>query len=451
MNQHSSATSSVPPPSTNYSDIQTMMVLSALAATEGLHSESVQAQQGDIQTIINDQLSQLNMPWRVIWVGLTNDLANLSYIAQSTANSDVYAVAIRGTLPGNTIDRGEDMHVHQTVSLPFTVGGKSGTISEGAGATFTEVTGAVYAVAEAPLSGTTLEAALSKQVSSATSTPTIYVTGHSLGGAAATVLGLYLAAAVKWQNNTPIFQVYTFAAPTAGLDDFAGLFNTAFEGSSTTQNSAWRVYNVWDVVPAAWVKAQLDDVKSWYAWGPVATLDVRMAIGALEQLISSGLGSYLPYTQPGPNLRPYNQIPPNGEYPPQYDPSYMNSTTADFKGQAGFQHANNTYLSLLSGPSITPVPGAPTGVSLTVKSASEIDLTWTAPAESASSGPVNAYAVMRSTTEGSGYLLVTTLDASTLSYNDQGLDATTTYYYIIQATNALGASPASAEASATTA
>ena len=41
---------------------------------------------------------------------------------------------------------------------------------------------------------------------------TIYVTGHSLGGCATTTVALYLQAAL----TNHVFQVYTFAGPTAG-------------------------------------------------------------------------------------------------------------------------------------------------------------------------------------------------------------------------------------------
>jgi hypothetical protein len=430
---------------TAYSDVQTMMALAAVAATEGLRSDPVETQESYIQNAINGQLAALTLPWKLIWVGLTTDLANLLYIAQSTADSNVFAVSIRGTLPGDAIDKSEDGDVSSTVSLPFTINNQTGTVSAGSSQAFSEVTGAVYNASGSPLTGKNLKDALSQLVSSATATPTIYVTGHSLGGAVASMLGLYLATAVSWTKYQPVFQVYTFAAPTAGLKDFADLFDATFKSDSNTQNSAWRVYNVWDVVPTAWVEATLDAVKSWYSWGPVAGSIVQGAISKLEQDVQG-----ISYTQPSTNPVALNQIPPSSKYPPQYDSNHLQSTLSDFVAQVAFQHANNTYLALLGGPTVTPVPGAPTFLMGFPGLGPQINLRWTAPAQSASGGPVSSYKLLRSTTSGSGYSLIATLDASTTTYRDTGLAHNTTYYYVVQAINDSGASPASNEAAPTT-
>ena len=56
---------------------------------------------------------------------------------------------------------------------------------------------------------------------------TFYVTGHSLGGALATTVSLFLFAQT-WRAPIPIFAVYTFAAPTAGDQNFADWFKKQF-------------------------------------------------------------------------------------------------------------------------------------------------------------------------------------------------------------------------------
>jgi fibronectin type 3 domain-containing protein len=91
----------------------------------------------------------------------------------------------------------------------------------------------------------------------------------------------------------------------------------------------------------------------------------------------------------------------------------------------------------------TPVgtPLAPTGVTV-VGSGNSAVLNWNAP-----SGTIS-YNVLRSTTSGSGYSAVATGVTST-SYTNTSLTLNTAYYYVIQAVNALGTSPNSAEVTVT--
>lgn len=90
-------------------------------------------------------------------------------------------------------------------------------------------------------------------------------------------------------------------------------------------------------------------------------------------------------------------------------------------------------------------PTAPTGVTATSKSATEIDLAWTI-----ASGVT--YDVYRSTTSGftpsPSNMIASSL--SVASYSDLGLTASTTYYYVIEAVNSGGNSPASSQVSAMT-
>ena len=90
----------------------------------------------------------------------------------------------------------------------------------------------------------------------------------------------------------------------------------------------------------------------------------------------------------------------------------------------------------------TTAPSAPSGVTPSVASASEIDLTW-----SASTGAVS-YNIWRSTTSGAGFLKIGT--TQTTSFANTGLLADKTYYYVVTATGAGGTSPNSSQTSAET-
>ncbi len=98
--------------------------------------------------------------------------------------------------------------------------------------------------------------------------------------------------------------------------------------------------------------------------------------------------------------------------------------------------------------SVTPAattctpPAAPTGVSATAASQTQVNVSW-----SASSG-ATSYNVLRSTTSGGPYSSVGT--SATTSFSNTGLTCGTTYYYVVQASNGTCASGNSAQATATT-
>jgi fibronectin type 3 domain-containing protein len=91
-------------------------------------------------------------------------------------------------------------------------------------------------------------------------------------------------------------------------------------------------------------------------------------------------------------------------------------------------------------PVAPPPPAAPTGLTATAGNA-QVMLAWTA------STGATSYNVKRSTTNGSGYAQVGT--SATAAFTDSGLTNGTTYYYVVSAVNAAGASPNSSQASAT--
>jgi triacylglycerol lipase len=97
---------------------------------------------------------------------------------------------------------------------------------------------------------------------------TIWVTGHSLGGALA-VLGAYDI--LKNVNLGPVPQLYTFAGPRAGAPDFAGNFNAAIP-------VCYRIVNFMDVVPQVPVPPLYEHVgKETLVQGGFRPLDVAYA------------------------------------------------------------------------------------------------------------------------------------------------------------------------------
>ncbi|HYI09294.1 MAG TPA: hypothetical protein VEK57_09495 [Thermoanaerobaculia bacterium] len=94
---------------------------------------------------------------------------------------------------------------------------------------------------------------------------TIYVAGHSLGGALCEVLGMWLAdTRASWDpgRNATIVPM-SFAGPTPGNSRWVAHFDAAFRNSG-----AARVWNENDVVPHAWNKRLMQKLPNLYPGSP---------------------------------------------------------------------------------------------------------------------------------------------------------------------------------------
>ena len=91
-----------------------------------------------------------------------------------------------------------------------------------------------------------------------------------------------------------------------------------------------------------------------------------------------------------------------------------------------------------------PLPAAPTVLTATAVSNSQINLSWTAP-----SGTVTSYNIYRGIATGAEYSTPTATGVTGPTYSDASLTQGTTYYYKVAALNSTGQGPSSGEASAT--
>src|SRR5206468_5559385 len=90
-------------------------------------------------------------------------------------------------------------------------------------------------------------------------------------------------------------------------------------------------------------------------------------------------------------------------------------------------------------------PAAPSNLTATAVSTSEIDLSWTDNA----AGNETGFLISRST-DGTTFTQIGSVGAGVTSYKNTGLSASTKYYYEVRATNAAGNSAFSNIANATT-
>ncbi|MEY9906090.1 hypothetical protein ABIA35_002307 [Catenulispora sp. MAP12-49] len=335
-------------------DKATAMVLAAAASTGATTRPSGETQQQQCERIAAGIKLQLdaNAPgWEAAWLLMTPTNANLAYIAVDSASNQV-AVVLRGT-NANVTDTMEDLAVGTTVPFPASGATTTVSVSSGAMAAFTELVN-TEAAAVGGFAGGAMEQALVATLSSLPENATVFVIGHSLGGCIATMVTPYLVTQCtqnKWPKP-PSFGILTFAAPTAGLKDFADYFTDTLIGKSVLVQCEFFV-NVYDIVPQAW--ATLGNVLSdpnnpgsdnknppWYPKGTQVVGELADIVKIIETLPGNNT-----YYQPGPNnQQTLNLNPLYG----LWDEKLTANTLEDFMGQIAFQHDNATYLALLGSP-----------------------------------------------------------------------------------------------------
>ena len=105
--------------------------------------------------------------------------------------------------------------------------------------------------------------------------------------------------------------------------------------------------------------------------------------------------------------------------------------------------ASGTFWSIDEFNVMGTVPPAPTGLTATSTSSTQVNLAWNVTAGA------TGYNLKRSTTSGGIYTIIAT-NLSYLNYSDTGLLTGTAYYYVVSAVNSFGESTNSLEASAQT-
>jgi len=136
-------------------------------------------------------------------------------------------------------------------------------------------------------------------------------------------------------------------------------------------------------------------------------------------------GNYTTLTTTGANVTTYSAV------------GLSSSTTYYFRVSA-VNAAGNSSNASASASTLAPaptVPLAPSGLSATAISTSQIDLAWTD-----NSGDETGFKIERSTSANSNFTTLTTTNADVKSYSAVGLASGTTYYFRVSAVNAAGAS-----------
>ncbi|MBI5384526.1 MAG: fibronectin type III domain-containing protein, partial [Verrucomicrobia bacterium] len=152
---------------------------------------------------------------------------------------------------------------------------------------------------------------------------------------------------------------------------------------------------------------------------------------AVERAV--GTGSFVQIATLGANITSYA------------DTALSANTTFSYRVRAYNSAGNSAYSATATATTPNVPPAAPSGLTATAASASQINLAWTDNANNET-----GFALERSS-DNVTFTQIATVGANVTSYANTGLSASTTYYYRVRASNAAGNSAYSATASATTA
>lgn len=297
-----------------WSDSQVMMTLSGIA-------------------YYNDVRGQLKNPnyatandWSVVWGPVVDWYGNRAYVA-SRASSPKYAIAIRGTDTNlgwdALVNMYEDLNVIVQTPWKYFPGEQGAMVSLGAEKQFR------YLLSDATWDGLTLFSFIEKippQIP-------IAITGHSLGGNLAIVVGSFLSyvRGPRKDDSDLNTEVYSFAAPSPGNQAFAKAYNKRLPKS-------FRYWNARDIVPRAW--DHLSELYHIYDSLGIATPEwIQNAIWGMQVALDASQLYYNSYYQQsnGDGTKLTNDLLP---------------LTEDWLTEVIDQHAVNRYLGLLGAPPI---------------------------------------------------------------------------------------------------
>jgi hypothetical protein len=230
------------------------------------------AMQAHVTKVAQDILSQTTAligNWSAVWgpIVYAEDPTSNSVHADNTmglyynALDNLFVISIAGTNSNSTFGWfTEDFSVNSLVEWESITGVfNSGHISKG-----TSIGLNVLLSMKDANKNTFLEA-LSQYLTNNTipSGAEIAVAGHSLGGALAPTLALYLSDKKStWDpSNKLSISTYPTAGPTPGDKDFATYYEKQIKANKIAYNSK---YNAIDIVPHAWQSTDLATIPSFY-------------------------------------------------------------------------------------------------------------------------------------------------------------------------------------------
>ena len=293
----------------DYTAEQVAMTLAAIAYADEIIGTTVK------DLLANPKLATAGQ-WELVW-GPHKKETNQVYVVCNSVSGD-YVIAIRGTEPTDPFSWLLDFEA-DLETLPWDCGNSSAQISMGMVEIWKHIT-----------SMPDIGEKLGDFLGNLDGSPNVFVTGHSQGGATASMIALWV------QQSFPQLKVqpYTFAGETAGNEDFAKIYSHVFQNSQ-----GGRYINEYDVVPRGFENlASLPDLYSSQS----ITLPefAQQVLTKVEEKIA---GDH--YTQPmKPVVLPKSEIyPKNPDYEKQI-------SDLEYFEEMRLQHSHIRYLWSMDAP-----------------------------------------------------------------------------------------------------
>jgi hypothetical protein len=344
-------------PGYDLTESQEMMTLSGIA-----YAGEISNDYETIRKAIEQELGAakvLGGNFKLVWLGISPDWANLMYMVRDRRAAARFAVVVRGTDWDFLTDWKEDFDVIATHDWPTaSPPNPSIYVAQGAWDGLQALVAATSNVFNMTPPGITMPTPLLELLGAEALGSTyqtdvdIYVTGHSLGGAMATVVGLWLADTTsQWvlRPHKVNFKSYTYASPTVGNQDFVTYYNGR-TANPQVQWQAFRLYNEQDAIPFAY--ANLTGIPGN---GMPFTLELGveliLALGVINVELAKAQVSYVQVeSTSGGTARGLSNDPPSPQWPPPCNASLAGWD--DLACWVGYEHDHNTYLFLLGAPTI---------------------------------------------------------------------------------------------------
>ena len=310
--------------------------MSAFAEGSAAELQRVMAEKLDLMFQLHD-LQDLIGHWEVVWgpaifQAHKSDVADNTMFIARCLDEPKLVISIAGTNPYSWFNwLIEDLPVRRKEAWPTFDGGPpqlEPKISQGTG-------NGLRVLQRMKVDGKTVVDFLQSYLTTQTEPLEIIVTGHSLGGALSPAMAVYLADTQSiWDSEGRAkVALMPIAGPTPGNVDFATY------GEKKLNGRIERIWNQKDIVPHAWDKELMKELRTLYEPTIKPSWLTRFVIFLTRRAANrSDYGHLQPDAVPLPG-----EVVPTSEAIQMLPPSFFNRFLPKYMVQMGYQHLEAYY------------------------------------------------------------------------------------------------------------